>query len=125
MEKILTPLNTYQDMKEAIESAGAWFIGSYMIEFVDNYEKFQDKETKRAFLNYFMNEYDVTTDFNQLRNRVNIAIRIIESGMVEKAMEYVISRSDRNMKCEESKVNARFLLECLKNGQSKLPVFDE
>lgn len=28
MERTLTPLNIFSDMKDAIESAGAWFIGS-------------------------------------------------------------------------------------------------
>lgn len=100
-------------MKDAIESAGAWFIGSFMLEFVENYEKFQDKKTKTEYIEYFLKEYDVvTTDINQLRNRINLAIRIIESGMVEAAMEYVINCNDNNMDCEESKVNARYLLEC-------------
>ncbi len=125
MEKTLTPLNNYKDLKEAIEKAGAWFIGSFMLEFVDNYEKFQDKASKSEYISYFMKEYSVVTDdINQLRNRINLAIRIIESGMVVEAMEYVINCNDTNMKCEESKVNAQFLLDCLKDGRSVLPVFD-
>lgn len=126
MERTLTPLNNYSDLQEAIKSAGAWFIGSFMMEFVDNYEKFQDKKTKTEYIEYFMKEYDVVTaDFNQLRNRINLAIRIIESGMVVDAMEYVINCNDNNMDCEESKVNAQYLLECLKNGESVLPTFEE
>ena len=125
MEKTLKPLNNYEDMKDAIESAGAWFIGSFMLEFVDNYEKFQDKKTKTEYIEYFMKEYDsVTTDFNQLRNRINLAIRIIESGMVEQAMEYVLNCNDNNMDCKESKVNAQYLLDCLKSRESVLPVFE-
>lgn len=126
MERTLTPLNIFSDMKDAIESAGAWFIGSFMLEFVDNYEKFQDKKTKTEHIEYFLKEYDVVmTDINQLRNRINLAIRIIESGIVESAMEYVINCNDNNMDCEESKVNARYLLECLKNGEIILPVFED
>jgi len=126
MERTLTPLNNFADMKEAIEKAGAWFIGSFMLEFVDNYEKFQDKDTKAEYVEYFIKEYDVvTTDINQLRNRINLAIRIIESGMVEEAMEYVLSCSDNKMDCEESKVNAQYLLDCLKSGESVLPVFED
>ena len=125
MERTLTPLNGYEDLQDTIKSAGAWFIGSFMMEFVDNYEKFQDKKTKTEFIEYFMKEYDVvTTDFNQLRNRINLAIRIIESGMVEQAMEYVLNCNDNNMGCEESKINAQYLLDCLESGESVLPVFD-
>ena len=40
-------------------------------------------------------------------------------------MEYVINCNDNNMDCEESKVNARYLLECLKNGDTILPVFED
>jgi len=70
--------------------------------------------------------YDVvTSDFQQLRNRINVAIRIIESGMVEKAMEYVLERNDNNMDCAESKVNAQYLLDCLKRGESVLPEFED
>lgn len=126
MERTLTPLNSYEDMKDVIESAGAWFIGSFMMEFVDNYEKFQDKKTKTEYIEYFLKEYDVvTSDFQQLRNRINVAIRIIESGMVEKAMEYVLERNDNNMDCAESKVNAQYLLDCLDRGKSVLPVFED
>ena len=125
MERTLTPLNGYEDLQEAIKSAGAWFIGSFMMEFVDNYEKFQDKKTKTEYIEYFMKEYDVvTTDLNQLRNRINLAIRIIESGMVEQAMEYVLNCNDNNMDCQESKTNAQYLLDCLKSGESILPVFE-
>lgn len=126
MERTLTPLNNYADLKEAIEKAGAWFIGSFMMEFVDNYNKFQDRKSKTEYIEYFMKEYDVvTTDINQLRNRINLAIRIIESEMVEDAMKYVISRNDNKIDCGESKINAQFLLNCLENGDCVLPVFDE
>ena len=126
MERTLLPLNNYSDLQDAIKSAGAWFIGSFMMDFIDNYEKFQDKKTKTVYIEYFMKEYDVaTTDFTQLRNRINLAIRIIESGMVMDAMEYVINCNDNNMDCEESKVNAQYLLDCLKTGESILPIFED
>lgn len=125
MERTLKPLEGYRDMVWAIQKAGAWFIGSFMIEFVESYEKFQDRNSKSDFIDYFMKEYGgITEDENQLRNRINIAIRIIESGMVEDAMKYVLEANDSKIGCEESKVNARFMLERLKLGKSKLPVFD-
>lgn len=125
MERTLTPLNGYEDMKWAIEKAGAWFIGSFMVEFVDSYEQFQNKNTKSKFIEYFMEEYDaVTDDINQLRNRINLAIRIIESDMVEDAMEFVLNTNDDKLGCDESKTNAQFMLDRLKSGESKLPVFE-
>ena len=124
MERTLTPLNGYKDMEWAIQKAGAWFIGSFMVEFVDSYSQFQDKKKKADFISYFMKEYDVVTDNeNQLRNRINLAIRLIESGMVEEAMKYVLNTNDDKLGCDESKSNARFMLDRLKSGESKLPVF--
>lgn len=125
MERTLKTLNGYEDMKWAIQKAGAWFIGSFMVEFVDSYMEFQDKNKKTKFIEYFMKEYDVVTDdMNQLRNRINLAIRIIESGMVEDAMEFVLNTNDEKLGCDESKVNAQFMLDRLKSGESKLPVFE-
>ena len=73
-----------------------------------------------------MKEYDVVaTDRQQLNSRINLAIRIIESGMVVDAMEYVLNCSDKKIGCDESKVNAQFILDCLKSGESKLPVFED
>lgn len=126
MERTLTPLVGYADMQWAIQKAGAWFIGSFMLELVDNYEKFQNKADKDAFIDYFFKEYDIVTDDrHQLCNRINLAIRIIESGMVEAAMKFVLQTNDTKLGCEESKVNAQYLLDCLKSGESKLPVFDD
>lgn len=126
MERTLTPLNNHSDLQDAIKSAGAWFIGSFMLEFVDNYDKFQDNKTKTEYIEYFIKEYDVVTnDFNQLRNRINLAIRIIESGMVVDAMEYVLNCNDNNMNCNESKINAQYLLDCLRTGESVLPIFED
>ena len=126
MERTLTPLHGYEDMVWAIQKAGAWFIGSFMVEFVDSYEEFQDKKRKARFISNFMEDYDsVTDDIEQLRNRINLAIRIIESDMVEDAMEFVLNTNDFKLGCDESKTNAQFMLDRLKTGESKLPVFDE
>ena len=126
MERTLTPLHGYEDMVWAIQKAGAWFIGSFMVEFVDSYEEFQDKTRKARFISNFMEEYDsVTDDIEQLRNRINLAIRIIESDMVEDAMEFVLNTNDFKLGCDESKTNAQFMLDRLKTGESKLAVFDE
>ncbi len=119
------PLNGYKDLEWAIQKAGAWFIGSFMCEFVDEYEKFQNKESKKEFIEYFFKEYDsVTEDIQQLRNRINLAIRIIESGMVKEAMKFVINTSDDKIGTTEAKINAQFLLDRLESGETKLPVFE-
>lgn len=125
MERTLKPLNGYKEMKWAIEKAGAWFIGSFMCELVDCYMEFQNKNSKTKFIEHFMEEYDgVTDDMNQLRNRINLAIRIIESGMVIDAMEYVLNTNDEKLGCSESKINAQFMIDRIRSGESKLPVFE-
>jgi len=126
MERTLKPLRNYADMKEAIEKAGAWFIGSFMMELIDNYEKFQERKTKTEYIHDFMEEYEiVTNNMSSLRTRINRAIQIIESGMVKEAMEYVLNCNDEKLGCEESKVNAKYLLRCLENGECVLPVFED
>ena len=40
-------------------------------------------------------------------------------------MEFVLNTNDFKLGCDESKTNAQFMLDRLKTGESKLPVFDE
>ena len=123
MYRTLTPIED-RHLELEINHAGAWFIGSFMVEFVDHYEEFQKKHTKEQFIDYFYNEYyrNIGTK-KDLRNRVNIAIRIIESGLVSDAMHHVLATNDSKIGCEESKINARLMLDCLKDGSSVLPEF--
>lgn len=37
MHRKLTPIKNYAEMVDAIESAGAWFIGSFMVEILDEF----------------------------------------------------------------------------------------
>lgn len=60
-----------------------------------------------------------------MRNKINIALRIIESDLVYEAMEYVLNTNDKKLGCSESKVNAQFLLDRLASGESVLPEFYE
>lgn len=44
---------TYQQLVKIINSAGAWFVGSFMGEFVINYPKFcNDLNRKADFIDY-------------------------------------------------------------------------
>lgn len=124
MEPTLELLNGYSDMVDVIKSAGAWFIGSFMMEFVDNYEKLREKNTKNEFIEYFDKEYNCGwKNQHQLRVRINCAIRIIESNMIEDAMNYVLQTNDGKIGCEESKVNAKLLLDMIHSGEQKVPKF--
>ncbi len=124
MFRTLTKLNNYEDMKAIIKTAGAWFVGSFTMEVLDNYNLCRTKEGKDNFLSEFHVLYCDDMPDAQLRNRINCIIRIIESGMVIDAMNYVIGTSDDKIGCNDSKTNAKFLLELIESGESKLPKFE-
>jgi hypothetical protein len=50
-------------------------------------------------------------------------IRIIESGLVIKAMEVVLAANDKKVGCDESKNNAQYLLDKINKREIILPVF--
>jgi len=124
MKPILKKLYGYADMEQMIRSAGAWFVGSFTMEILDNYDKLQNQDTKDNFIFCFHNKYFEDMEIHQLRNRINCIIRIIESNMVEDAMEYVLNSNDEKIGCDESKVNAQFLIDLIHSGQQKLILFD-
>lgn len=124
-EKIRKEISSYAELDRAIKSAGAWFIGSFMVEFVDEFDKLADKDKKKDFIEYFYKEYyEGIGDKKELIDKINIAIRIIESEMVEEAMKYVLDCNDKKIGCDMSKTNAILLMERLADGTSILPEFE-
>lgn len=124
-EKTRKEISSYAELDRAIKSAGAWFIGSFMVEFVDEFDKLADKEKKKDFIEYFYKEYyEGLGDKKELIDKINIAIRIIESEMVEEAMKYVLDCNDKKIGCDMSKTNAILLMERLADGSSILPEFE-
>lgn len=125
MKPVLTKIINYGELKEIIRSAGAWFIGAFIIEVIDNYEKTRKSKTKREFIDSFHEEYCQWIESKQLRDRINCLIRIIESNMVVDALEYItdIANADK-IDCDEAIENARILLNQIKNQEVILPLFD-
>lgn len=115
---------TILDLKDVCSSAGWWYVGSFMSEFMDNREKWQNPDTKGRFVTYMYNNYGASdSDISGTRTRVNCVIRIIESAMVEEALNFVLRADERKLGCAQSKINARETLEDIKNG--KYPWYKE
>ncbi|MBR6584093.1 MAG: hypothetical protein IKK69_00230 [Firmicutes bacterium] len=117
----LEPIKEAEQLAAAIEDAGAGFIGLYMAEFIESFECFDTKDKKNQYMDYFYNDcFTGQGTKKDLQSKINTAIRIIESGLVLEAMEYVISADD----CEgEAKDAARMLMENLASGAIALPEF--
>ena len=123
MKQVLTKINNYGELKEIIRSAGAWFIGAFIIEVIDNYGETRNSKTKRDFIESFHEEYCQWIESEQLRNRINCLIRIVESNMVIDALEYITDRANTDkINCDEAIENARILLSQIKNQEVNLPV---
>ena len=117
----LEPIKEAEQLAAAIEDAGTSFIGMYMAEFIESFECFDTKDKKNQYMDYFYNDcFTGQGTKKDLQGKINTAIRIIESGLVLEAMEYVI-RADG---CEdEAKNAAKALLESLASGAAVLPEF--
>ena len=97
-----------------------YFIGSFMLEMIMRRKEWENPETKTSFIESFHNEYfawEEDCSIDRTRNRVNLAIRIIESRKVEEALKYVIDCNDKKMVIPEAKENATYLLEQIKSGK--------
>ena len=117
----LEPIKEAEQLAAAVESAGAGFIGLYMAEFIESFDCFDTKDKKNQYMDYFYNDcFTGQGTKKDLQSKINTAIRIIESGLVLEAMEYVVSADD----CvDEAKDATRALLENLASGATVLPEF--
>ena len=114
-------INNYFELKDVCRSAGLWYIGSFMSEFLENRDKWQNKETKENFVKYMYEEYGCCdSDISGTRTRVNCIIRIIESGFVVDALNMVLQANDNKLGCDEAKVNAQDTLDDIKDGRFSL-----
>ena len=117
----LEPINNQSELEEVIQSTGPWFVGKFMMEFVDSFECFDTKDKKNQFMDYFYNDYVESLGAKkEALAKANSALRIIESGMVVEAMEYVLKVAD----CDDVKSGATQLLKSLEDGSVVLPRFE-
>ena len=87
-----------EQLAAAIESAGASFIGLYMAEFVESFDCFSTKDKKNQYMDYFYNCcFAGHGTKKELREKLDITIRIIESGLTAEALEYVANFDSPNI----------------------------
>ena len=111
-------INSYKELVNVCNSAALWYVGSYMIEFIVNREKWENNETKQDFIRYMYEECGgADADISGTTTRVNAMIRIVESRKVEEALEIVLNANNAKIGCDQSKINAKATLEKLKSGE--------
>ena len=110
-------IKNYSELCRVCKSVGLWYVGSFMIEFIIKKHLWENPETKHQFITYMLGEYDFGDSLSSTRTRINGMIRIVESRMVEKALEMVINANKIKLGCEESRVNAEYCLELLDSGK--------
>lgn len=126
MERTTVLLKNDDDLKDVIRTATVGFVGCFMGCIIHDFEKLQDKTSKTTYIRELYKECNSwARDEYDMRNKVNILIRIIESNMVEQAMEYVLSANSRKLDIPDIKENARLVLEYLESGKLILPTFED
>ena len=93
--RLFDPITTPAELKAEIDRAGAWFIREYIDELADNFDQFRTKELKNQYMDYFYNCcFAGHGTKKELREKLDITIRIIESGLTAEALEYAASEGD-------------------------------
>ena len=114
-------IESYSQLIDVCRSAGLWYVGSYMIEFLVKRKEWENPETKNDFVKYMFDEYGgADNDISGTRTRVNCVIRIIESGYVVDALNLVLQANDNKLGCDQSKINAKLTLDAISKGKLKL-----
>lgn len=126
MERKTVLLRNENELKEVIRTATVSFVGCFMGCIIHDFEKLQDKQSEAAYIKELYKECDCwARDEYDMRNKVNVLIRIIESDMVVQAMEYVLKSNSRKLENPEIKENAQLVLTHLETGKLKMPVFED
>ena len=114
---------TYEQMVKKIKTAGTWFVGSFMGEFLINYPEFcKDVNKKIEFIKYIHEEYGVSLEYTygSTKTKCYAVIAIIENGKVIDALEYVLRGNDKKI-FDGAKENAHVLIDEIQKGRIKLP----
>ena len=126
MERTTVLLKNERDLKDAIRTATVGFVGCFMGNIIHDFDKLQDKKSKANYIHELYQECDSwARDEYDMRNKINILIRIVESDMVVPALEYVLKANNRKLNIPEIKENARIVLACLETGKLALLTFED
>ena len=115
-------INNYFELIEVCRKATSYFIGSFMYEIIIRQAEWKNPNTKNDFVNDFHKSYfawDEKHSISYTRIQINCAIRIIESDMVEDALQYVINANDKKIGILEAKENAIYTLNLIQEGKLK------
>lgn len=117
-EEVIAMSKPIKKLVNVCDSAALWYVGSYMLEFLMQRERWENPDTKNDFIRYMFEEYGAGDgDISGTRTRVNAMIRIIESRRVEEALEEVLKANDSKLGCPQAKINAQIVLDKLNSGE--------
>ena len=113
-------IENHFQLKDVCRTAGLWYVGSFMLEYIMRKEEWSDKDKKSEFIKYMYTEYSgIDDDISGTRTRANAIIRIIESRKVEDALQLVLEANSQKLGCVEAKENAQRVLLLLAEGKLK------
>ena len=112
-------IESYAALARVCRSAGLWYVGSFMMEFLEKQDLWRNPDTKEKFIHYMITEYDVGDSDSSARTRINCVIRIVESKKVEEALQMVLDSNDKKLGCSDSKINAELCLDEIRKGNLK------
>ena len=117
MSKII---KNYSELVKVCRSAGLWYVGTFMSEFLAKRELWSDSERKGQFIHYMLSNYNVGDSAGGAITRMNCVIRIIESKMVKEALQMVLDCNDKKIGSTASKDDAQRCLDEIQQGIYKL-----
>ena len=114
---------TYAVMLEKIQSAGAWFVGVFMGEFLVKYPDYsKDTASRVAFINYIHEEYgrNLEYSFDSTKTKCYALMSIISGGRVMDALEHVVNCNEK--KVSEDAINSAMeLIDAIVKEKITLP----
>ena len=96
-------IENHFELKDVCRSAGLWYVGSFLLEFLKRKAEWQDADRKQEFIKSLYLEYPgIDDDISGTTTRANAMIRIIESDKVKDAMQLVLDANEKKLGCVES-----------------------
>ena len=109
---------TYSQMVRKIRTAGTWFVGTFMGEFIIKHSQYNvDTASKVAFIQYIHKEYGETLgySFESTKTKCYALMSIIEHRKVVEAMEFVINSNEKKVGADAIESAAELIDAIVKN----------
>ena len=114
---------TYTEMIDKIHTAGTWFVGSFLGEFLVKYPDYSNDVASRvAFINYIHKEYgdNLGYSLDSTKAKSYALMSIIRGNRTIDALEHVINCNEKKVS-EDAIENAVATLDAIMNKGIKLP----